>query len=299
MDNLCVSQHSDPSADLVAQLWDAQSVWSQAANKAKAKVGAARVGALILITAAAVLATLSPALSRLDKSIGTGSAIVAAVCLALMPIVRVGANRDNVQTWSRLRSVSEALKSEVYRYLAGAAPFDDRATSQSQLRQRTNRVLGSADDLLPFTQSIKSKRRPVPAIHDVDSYIELRLRPQMNGYYLPQGAVMGRRARQAETLQIVLAVAAALIGLGTSLYAADAVVWLAVIATISGAVTAHAAANRYTLNQLEYLRTAQHLQRLLGDPAQRDDLVNRSEHVISIQNEAWMAEVVQLDPGHS
>jgi hypothetical protein len=74
-------------------------------------------------------------------------------------------------------------------------------------------------------------------------------------------------------------------------------VWVPVLTTISAAVTAHAAAERYEFLVVEYLRTARELERLrrarshvggLSD----EEFVRACEHVISLQNEGWMAKLV-------
>jgi hypothetical protein len=77
---------------------------------------------------------------------------------------------------------------------------------------------------------------------------------------------------------------------------ADIGAWAAVVTTGVAAVTAHVAAERYEFLWIEYSRTANELRRLLdrrtsadGLPLTGEDLVTECEHVISVQNEAWMA----------
>ena len=71
---------------------------------------------------------------------------------------------------------------------------------------------------------------------------------------------------------------------------------MAVLTTISAAVTAYAAGSRYEYQLVECLRTAAQLDRLHAgwssggrDPGAGDALVTDCEQVISVQNEAWMA----------
>ncbi|MGQ5640865.1 MULTISPECIES: SLATT domain-containing protein [unclassified Streptomyces] len=73
--------------------------------------------------------------------------------------------------------------------------------------------------------------------------------------------------------------------------------WVAVTVTVSAAVVTHAAASRYDYQQLEFSRTAAELEFLHAQwaamrertPESDDAFVTQCEHVISVQNEGWMA----------
>jgi Protein of unknown function (DUF4231) len=94
---------------LVGGLWKQQSVWSQTAHRMKASIGRARSAALALTVGGAVLATLATRLPATQATASSVLAITAAVAVGLVPVLR---------DWTRARSVSEALKSEIYWYLA-------------------------------------------------------------------------------------------------------------------------------------------------------------------------------------
>ena len=73
--------------------------------------------------------------------------------------------------------------------------------------------------------------------------------------------------------------------------------WVAVVTTLAAALSSHVAASRWEYQLVEYLRTAAELGRLRDewsvagalDEAAEDRFVERCEHVVSIQNDGWMA----------
>ena len=284
--------------------WRQQSLWSQAANRRKAGIGRSRAAALWLTIAGAVLAALATQLTPLRggwAGVGRGLAVAAAVAVGLVPLLQSRLSRRAVGDWTRARSVSEALKSEVATYLAGVAPYrgPDR---DERLADRTDELVADASDLLVHTTGITPAERPLPPIHDLGSYVAERVTRQIDTYYRPKAAQLKTslgRVRAAEgVLGATGALLAALAGaLGLGALAA----WVAVVTTVSATLTAHAAAARYEYQLVEYLRTAAELERLRGrrpapgDQAGEDDFVRRCESVISIQNEGWMAKWSSAD----
>ena len=77
----------------------------------------------------------------------------------------------------------------------------------------------------------------------------------------------------------------------------QAAAWVAVVTTVTAAVSSHVAASRWEYQLVEYLRTGAELDRLLAewqaavlpDEVAADRLVDRCEQVISTQNDGWMA----------
>src|SRR5438128_11428180 len=108
------------STDLAARrVWDWQSVWSQAANDAKQELGRARAVGLILGIAAASLSTLGAQAMGWQSTLGRWLTLIAAVCAGLVPLAAGRSGAPALRDWTRLRSVSEALKSEGFICLAG------------------------------------------------------------------------------------------------------------------------------------------------------------------------------------
>ncbi len=292
---------ADPGTTLVRDLWISQRVWSRAADRAKAEVGRARVLSLLLVVLASGLGAAAPAVGGLNDPAGRIFGLVAGVSLGLIPLVRLRLDAPVYEAWSRLRSVSEALKVEVYMFLAQVDPYRDD-NRVNTLLLRTHDVLQKGDDLAYRLRQGDGRARPLPAVTGVASYLDVRVSQQIGSYYLRKGRQMARRAALVRQVQTGLAGAAVVLGVFASIGDTGISPWIGVIGTISGAVIAHSAAARYTFLQLEYFRTAEQLNRIIHryrhslspGPELDDWLVAECERVISFQNEAWMAELVTI-----
>jgi SMODS and SLOG-associating 2TM effector domain 1/Protein of unknown function (DUF4231) len=282
---------------LVEDLWRQQSIWSQTANRMKASIGRARSATLALTVGGAVLATLAaslPAGHATARSVLIG---VAAVGVGLVPVLRPRWSGQVLQDWTRARSVSEALKSEIYLYLAGAGDYrgDDR---ERRLKLCTDSARQEAADLLQHSVDVEPVQRALPNVHDYASYLQVRIDGQIDGYYRPKARQLRVRLDWFRRVELILAVAAAVLGaLAASLAQWNLGAWIAVVTTVSAAVTTHVGAARYEYQLIEYLRTADELSRLRRDaaattsPADLDQLMVQCERIISIQNEGWMAKL--------
>lgn len=284
------------TGDLVGSVWRHQSVWSQTANSLKARIDRLRSLMLGLAVASAVLTTLAAQVATLSTAAGKFLALAAGVAVGLVPLVRARLGRDAVGRWTRARAVAEELKSELYPFLAGVSPFRG-ADREAVLADRTYRVRAEAADLLVHAAGITPADRDVPPVHDVDSYVEVRLLPQIDWYQVKAGDLVARLgwARRAELALSVVGVVLAAVAATWAVTAAAA--WVAVVTTVTAAVSSHIAASRWEYQLVEYLRTAGELSRLheewlsadSPDEACADRLVDRCEQVVSTQNEGWMA----------
>ncbi|MGW8375306.1 DUF4231 domain-containing protein [Streptomyces sp. ODS28] len=286
------------AADPLRAVWDQQSVWSQAADRLKTTVAQARAASLVSGIAAAVLGTAASQVMAWNGGFGKALAFGAAVAAGLVPVFTTRSGPQAVASWTRLRSVSEAIKNECYTYLAGVTPYRG-AQAEAELLRRVEELRAEASDLLPHTMGLQATPRTPPAVTDVDSYIELRLKNQIEDYYRPKAVHMGRRVAAVRRTELLLGVAGTVLGaLSGALGVESAAAWVAVLATIGSAVTVHALASKYQYQHMEFARTADELQRLTNrwaaerqtDPdAQReDDFVHSCERVISVLNDAWM-----------
>ncbi|MEV4620493.1 DUF4231 domain-containing protein [Asanoa sp. NPDC049573] len=277
--------------------WDQQSRWSQAADAAKAAIVRSRVIVLVLTLVAASAGTVG---SQVDDAWSKVLAGVAAVTLAASSVLIRGTSAKKVAEWTRIRSVSEALKAEVYHYQAGVAPYRD-ANRADELERRTSGSIDDAGDLVARSEGFVPVARPLPAVSDVTSYARERVEKQLNGYYRPKAKRMrvlaARYVRTATVASVAVAAASAL----SVAVDADLSVWVAVVTTFSASLLAFSTAQRYSYQQLEFSRTATQLDRLLSafhgadDPERADRFVAECERVISVSNEAWMAKQVETD----
>ncbi len=275
--------------------WRRQSVWSQTADRLKAGPSRLRVLLLGLTAVAAALALAGSQVKSVSLAASVALAVTAAVALAGVGLLRSQQNVEQVRRWTRARSVSEALKTEVFLFLAGVGAYAG-ADREARLEAEVQRLEQEAGDLQRYTQAVQAKGRPLPAVRDVPSYLEVRVRQsQLDGFYEPKARLLRQRLRTLKAVEVVLALAAA--GLAAvAAISASVGAWAAVATTVAGAVAAYAAAQRYEFLWIEYSRTASELRRLLDRGTAADgralsglDLVRECEQVISVQNQAWMA----------
>ncbi|MFB7668722.1 DUF4231 domain-containing protein [Kitasatospora sp. NPDC056138] len=285
----------------IAAVWEQQSVWSQAADRLKRSIGRARVVVLALGITVAATAAAAAQLMVPHQLLGKVLAFTAAAAAGAAPIAAQRTDSVRVRDWTRLRAVSESLKCEAYVYLAGVGAYrgDDRDRA---LVERIAELRADSADLLSHTGGLVPRVRELPAVSDVESYVERRLRAQIDGYYLPRAGLMARRTAVVRRAEVALGLLGALLAAAGGTFALDwAGSWVAVGASVTLAVTAHGAAAKYDYQELEFSRTAVELERLharwstgaVRTPEAVDAFVERCEDIISVQNDAWMLKVAE------
>jgi len=280
---------------VVEWAWQRQSVWSQTADKLKAVPHRSWLLRLGLTAAAAALALAGSQLKVVSLPASVALAVAAALAMAAVGLLRSRQSVDQVRQWTRARSVSEAIKTEVFLFLTEAGRYD-ASDREGKLEAEILRLEHEAGDLQRYTEEVQAKVRPRPAVHDVDSYLAVRVRQsQLEGYYEPRARSLRQRLRTVKAVEVTLALVAA--GLAAVAALSPTVgAWAAVATTAGGALAAYIAAERYEFHWIEYSRTASELRRLAerrtgadGTPLSDRDLVSACEEVISVQNQAWMA----------
>ena len=274
---------------VVEHAWEQQRIWSAVARGLKRDL---QRGRDLVLTLTVIGALLSAAAVVADLTTTPGKVLAAAgaATVALAGIARQRTGQDAVRAWTRARSVAEGLKSEVYFHLA-------QVGAPSALDTRVEALERAAADLAPYKAGIEADARPLPAVSDIDSYVRERIAGQITDYYRPQAADLRRRIARLRAVELSLAVVGALVGATAAVFETDNVaVWVPVVTTIAATVAAHGAAERYEFMLVEYTRTADELERLhdrRGTAADLSDeeLVRAAEHVISVQNEGWMAKL--------
>ena len=71
--------------------------------------------------------------------------------------------------------VSEAIKTGLFLFLSQTGSYD-APDPERRLEAEVQRLEHEAGDLQRYTQRVQAKDRPLPAVHDVASYLELRMR---------------------------------------------------------------------------------------------------------------------------
>lgn len=283
--------------------WRRQSVWSQTADRLKAGPGRLRTARLGLTVAAAALALAGGQVRAASRPASVVLAVAAALALAGAGLLRGRATAEQTRRWTRARSVSEALKTEVFLFMARAGRYA-APERERLLESEVRRLESDAGDLQRYTETVTARDRALPAVHDVDSYLDVRVRrSQLEGYYQPRARQSRRRLRRLKIVEIALALFAAVLA-ALAAVSASVGAWAAVVTTASGAVAAYIAGERYEALWIEYSRTASELRRLSerrtgadGRPLSGSELAVECEQVISVQNQAWMARWGQEEAG--
>jgi hypothetical protein len=284
-----------PTTPAAEWAWQRQSIWSQTADALKARPGWLWGLRLGLTVAAAVLALAASQLKVVSGTASVVLAVAAATAMAVVGLMRSQQDVEQVRQWTRARSVSEAIKTEVFTFLAGSGPYAD-PHPDPRLEAEVQRLEREAGDLIRYTQGLQPVTRPLPDVHDVDSYMDVRVRQsQLAGYYEPKARQLRGRLRWAKAAEVTLALTAAVLA-ALAAVSANVGAWAAVATTGAGAVAAYIAAQRYEFLWIEFSRTASELRRLLdrrtsadGQALNGGELVAACEQVISIQNQGWMA----------
>jgi hypothetical protein len=182
-----------PVPPAVEWAWRRQSVWSRTANKLKAgpsRLWQVRLGLTVVAAALALAASQVKAVSAVAS---VALAAAAAVAMAAVGLLRGRQGVEQVRRWTRARSVSEALKTEVFSFLAQAGSYGG-ADRDHKLEAEVQRLEQEAGDLQRYTDGVQPADRDLPAVHDVDSYLEVRVRQsQLAGYYEPRVRTRRRR----------------------------------------------------------------------------------------------------------
>lgn len=277
------------SSSGVHSIWDAQSRWSQAAGRLKKGTEQWRWAALVLTVMAAALSA-GAVVAGLDSSAGKWLAFVSGSAAAVAGLATSRTGGNAVSMWTRARSVSESIKSEVYKHLATQG-------SEADLDEAVADIEGDAADLLRFRDARKAESRSLPEVHDVNSYLDVRVRHQIDRYYRATADKLDGMARVYRWVEVVFAIAGAVLAVAAGTWEEDNLaVWVPAVTTVGAAVAAHAAAQRLDFLVVQYRSTADELARLAnrrGKAAELSDeqLIDRAELVISNQNQGWMVKL--------
>ncbi|MFE8948502.1 DUF4231 domain-containing protein [Streptomyces sp. NPDC007856] len=222
---------------LVSESWSQQSSWSKAADRQKRLIGRVRAATLLCGVLTAILGTAAAQAGAAHPDAAQWLAFGAAVAAGAVPVLNGQMGQRQIRDWTRLRSVSEACKAEMYAFLAGVGRYR-AADAAAQLHRATSDIRQDAADLLHYLADVPVvSSRLLPDVHDVDTYLQVRVRGQIDGYYRARAAVMRTRLRTVRWVQLALGALAVLLGAGSGAFHAEqAAAWVAVVSTISAAV---------------------------------------------------------------
>src|ERR1700683_5441056 len=96
--------------------WAQQRIWSLTANRLKRGIDRARLAALALGIATAVLAVVAHQVGGLSVLACQVRSAAAAVTAGAATLVQRRVSSGQIRDWTRARSASEGLKTEIYGY---------------------------------------------------------------------------------------------------------------------------------------------------------------------------------------
>lgn len=270
--------------------WQQQRLWSETATKLKRGIGVGRTVALLLGILAAGLAVSAAQVD--DESWRRGLAFAAGVAAALVPFAQRLAGTDRIRDWTRARSASEGLKTEVYEYLGGGSAYE--ATDRDKrLGQESRAIIEAVSDLQRTTAGVEPGAKDPPGVDGIDSYVVERVDDQI-GWYRRKAFGYERTASRLRLAGDVLAAIAAILGIAAAVFDRSSfAAWVPFVTTVGTSLVAHIAASRYDHMIIEYLRTALRLEHLRNSRIDTDmsdaAFVDACEQAISVENQAWMA----------
>jgi hypothetical protein len=294
---MAAETHTSPT-DALTVVWRRQRLWSAAADKLKKTVDNARRDALIALVAGAVLGAVAAQLRSAAPHLATSFALASAVALAFGAFRRAKVSSTAVRDWTGARAVSEALKAELYPFLAGVGRYQDRAGAL--LLTTADEVCAEAGALNRHLAGLDPEDRKVPAITDLESYVDNRVIDQIEGYYRRRARELAKSLHRARIAEFVIGLSGALLaGVGGLLGGDQLIFWVGVLTTIAATVTAHSAHSEYEYQQVQYTATADRLEslnvlrleRAEPDPDADARFVDAVEAVIREQNGAWLTKL--------
>jgi uncharacterized membrane protein len=280
------------TSETVRNAWDEHVAWSSIASQRKSQRTTWRVIVLVLTILGALLSTLAATLT--SETLQFAAGLAGTLALTFVPIF-VGRFLSTQETskWLRARSISEGIKSEVYKYCACAAPYAGEDADE-ELGRKWREIRAFGDDLTELRARVTAPQKEPPPKLDPAAYLEQRVRQQITTYYRRAAKENADKAARFRAVEFVLAIIAAALGAVATFTASEGIApWVAVVTTVGGSLAAYAAASRYEFQATTFYATA----RQLGDLAENwrkldwSEFVRQCEDVISAENRAWMAKL--------
>jgi len=301
-----VASSSQPSGSSLSTVIGDQKRWSGTATSLKNSIERARRIVLWLGVLGAILATMAAQLAHVSeieqikasRAIHSGLAMalgyLGAAALAVVAVVRQWKlGHERTQAWALSRAGSESLKREIYRYRTQSGPYSSANADLELLNQR-DEVLKKLEPYQKYIVNPQPSTTNTPGLLDAAGYLNERVGANVKFYYDRANQYI-RTLNLLNSAEFTLAILGALLGAavtltGTQTYGA----WVAVITTITGALAAHALAQRYEQLTITYRATAQRLEGAVARwqaaaSKNLSDLVESCENILLEENQGWIA----------
>jgi len=280
----------------VQYVWSEYRNWALTSRNVKARLEKAGGVVLLLSILGTAAGTLSPVLPDLIVNdfhvvsiLPWASAALLAVAAYLTSQLLADSQR---QVWVKARAVAEGLKSECFKYLAGAPPYD--------VEHPAHVLADKAYDLQRSIAEVKEQVKPEERLKGLptgpltlSAYVENRVRDQIDKYYIPGISRHSAALRRAKLVALGSGFLIVLLSVGSS-KAAWAAAVLGIITTAAAAIAAWFQSGRHQQLALNYQDAVSKLELLVARSEMASDtdkrLVVEAEAVFQAEHAAWLSE---------
>mmetsp|Transcript_17632 Transcript_17632/g.24807 ORF Transcript_17632/g.24807 Transcript_17632/m.24807 type:complete len:346 (+) Transcript_17632:191-1228(+) len=198
------------SEDKVQLLWDRYRRWNLVAKGSRADIERWRFIILLCTITGAVCTTLG---TQLPSDIAWILSLFGGILLGYVPRIKQNyTSPQRVDEMVRTRTVAEAIKAEIFLYRTGITPYD-KPGAATILMNKIDTIDDGVQDLRHLYVMCPADGKPVPPTLTRTSYIDMRVKKQINGYFRREAHIMAKRGRRYALAAKGLSSLAAFVGL--------------------------------------------------------------------------------------
>lgn len=283
--------------------WRTQVQFSEAALQAKAQIQRWRGPLILLSLLGALAAVVSQQFQAWFKATSNTGPLVVGLIGTLSLAFAAYLTKEILSpkletTWTRCRSIAEALKAECFRFALGAPPFTADPDGIKKFNDRVDELTKGTDLDLPLSRDVAdSDTKPQRKI-DRAHYVKFRTEQQRD-WFEANGQKLAKQDSAWRWVSIGLALISIAISLlGSALTNQSITALVPIVTTALASLTSYVVAMRFRSTASLYTATAFQLNQLLrrtSDPA----FVDKCEAILLASNQSWMAEWSKQTDGGS
>ena len=296
---------------MVVEAWDEYRGWAKRSRSLRAEARRWRFWSLVGFVATGLLGAMAAYFSTggaggaLDDRGARFLACLTAVASAVSLYVgRQALAAGSESGWLRARATAEAIKSECFRFCAGATPYEPEKQSPADALaafiEKRNAIgaITVGDALTPDDDPVGGQgddRRPEKPMPEA-WYIESRINGQIQFYRNGKD----ENERGFETLRnasLAVGVATTVVSVAAAYYGAWLAVWVAVLTTFGAAISAYGLVDRRKYLAVSYAAMKSRLERLKERHAaggmSLQGLVTAAEDIMEAEHSAWLDQMTK------
>ncbi len=298
-----------PPNPIIQAPWTAYRTWAATARFHKSNLDFWRRTSLILAVSGAVLAAIGQQLAPLIPKEAGGieawmlklPALVGSAAIALSAyFTREVLGGEREKTWIKARSIAESCKAAIFLYRSAVPPFDG-PQGATALLHRVRDIEGSMTDIEARTSPPETQPDLSPLT--VDAYRNERVTKAIS-WYTTRALEYQKHSDRLGHILLLFGAISVLLGFVSTTSPVNA--WIAVIATVTAALTAYGQNMRYQALTVLYQATSRRLQELQAewlasgkgedDRAERNSFIQRCEDTMALESSAWVAQWTPKKP---